>query len=71
MRWIGFALLGAGITTILHAQAEWPRPKWEEVETVGCRSSQEGKPLIAKIGAYEVRIVAEGGESKNAPARPT
>jgi hypothetical protein len=52
------ALLVATLLAIgaaLHGQAEWPRPNWEKVETVGCRP--EGKALSSSVGKYEVRVV--------------
>ena len=63
MRFVGAAVFCTVFVSLLHAQAEWPRPKWDEVETAGCRSSEDTKPQTAEIGAYEVRLVAEGGNS--------
>jgi len=45
-------LLGASISW---AQAEWPRPNWERVETKTCRLPDQ--PVSSSIGGYEVRLV--------------
>ncbi len=45
------------------AQAEWPRPKWEQVEALGCRGSEEKAPIVSKVGNYQVRIVGAGRHS--------
>ena len=36
-------------------QAEWPRPKWEKVHLLSCRSA--GKEASSTVGNYEVRLV--------------
>ncbi len=41
-------------TSFLYAQAEWPKPKWEKVEAVGCRHGD--KTVTSTVGKYEVRI---------------
>lgn len=40
--------------THLFGQAEWPKPKWEKVNTERCRSSQ--KAVVASVGKYQVRL---------------
>ena len=36
----------------LLAQAEWPRPNWEKVDTQRCRTN----PVTASVGKYQVRL---------------
>jgi hypothetical protein len=43
----------------LCAQAEWPRPNWEKVESVACRS--DGKPIFSSAGPYQVRLLPVSG----------
>lgn len=45
------------LSAALFAQAEWPRPKWEKVETVDCRGSDDGKTSVDKrVGRFSVQI---------------
>jgi len=39
----------------LLGQAEWPRPKWEKVHLLRCRSA--GKAVSSELGNYEIRLV--------------
>lgn len=37
------------------AQAEWPKPNWEKVNTLGCRASD--KPVSTTVGKYQIKLV--------------
>lgn len=52
LRILAFVALAA---SLLHAQAEWPRPNWEKIETLGCRASS--KEFSSAVGKYEVKLV--------------
>jgi hypothetical protein len=56
-----------GCVSLLHGQKEWPHPKWEKVESVGCRASDSSASIHSKIGSYEVRIAADAKSPSDQP----
>jgi hypothetical protein len=51
------AILVPLFSAALFSQAEWPRPNWEKVEAIDCRSSDEARSSIEKsIGRFKVQI---------------
>lgn len=64
LRLLGFLLLCAAP---LLGQAEWPRPNWEKVQLLSCRSA--GKEVSSKVGNYEVRLVPAADVKSDIPCR--
>jgi hypothetical protein len=52
LRALAFVLL---CSRLLWAQAEWPKPNWEKVDTLVCRASD--KPLSTTVGKYQIKLV--------------
>ena len=46
-------------TSFLYAQAEWPKPKWEKVEAVGCRHGD--KTVTSTHAAGLIAVSAADG----------
>ena len=44
-----------------HAQAEWPKPKWEKVEALSCSPSTQA-PLFTTVGSYRVKLAPESDD---------
>lgn len=64
LRSFGFLVVCAGP---LLGQAEWPRPKWEKVQLLSCRSA--GKEVKSTVGNYEVRLVPAADEDSDMPCQ--